>query len=105
MARQGLFGDLKHAECAYIHNLSHDVLWQLGSEGGWRRNYHTFMDGNLYPTHGLGPVAQYLNIGRGDAFKFVPEAPVDWLLCDVIAAPERSVALVLDWVRQRRCRR
>ena len=42
---------------------------------------------------------------QGDAFKFVPEAPVDWLLCDVIAAPERSVGLVLDWLRGRRCRR
>jgi len=71
MARQGLFGELKHAECAYIHDLGKGVLWALGSEGDWRRNYHTFMDGNLYPTHGLGPVAQYLNIGRGDAFKFV----------------------------------
>ncbi len=42
---------------------------------------------------------------QGDAFKFVPEAPVDWLLCDVIAAPERSIGLVLDWVQERRCRR
>lgn len=41
---------------------------------------------------------------QGDAFKFVPEVPVDWLLCDVIAAPERSIGLVLDWVRERRCR-
>ena len=71
LARQGFFGDLKHAECAYIHNLAEGVLWSLGSEGDWRRDYHRFMDGNLYPTHGLGPVAQYLNIGRGDAFKFV----------------------------------
>ena len=71
LARQGFFGELKHAECAYIHNLAEDVLWSMGSEGDWRRDYHRFMDGNLYPTHGLGPVAQYLNIGRGDAFKFV----------------------------------
>ncbi len=71
LARQGFFGDLKHAECAYIHNLGGGVLWSLGSEGDWRRDYHRFMDGNLYPTHGLGPVAQYMNIGRGDAFKFV----------------------------------
>ena len=73
MARQGFFGELKHAECAYIHNLRNNgnpgVLWQLGSEGGWRRNYHTFLDGNLYPTHGLGPVSQYLGINRGDNFK------------------------------------
>ncbi|MEN9573166.1 MAG: hypothetical protein RL514_1021 [Verrucomicrobiota bacterium] len=46
-----------------------------------------------------------LTFHQGDAFKFTPDAPVDWLLCDVIAAPERSVELVLDWVRQRRCRR
>ena len=46
-----------------------------------------------------------LTFHQGDAFKFTPPAPVDWLLCDVIAAPERSVELVLDWVRQRRCRR
>jgi len=42
---------------------------------------------------------------QGDAFKFEPPEPVDWLLCDVIAAPERSIDLVLDWVRTRRCRR
>jgi len=42
---------------------------------------------------------------QGDAFKFAPEMPVDWLLCDVIAAPERSVGLLLDWLRARRCRR
>ena len=71
LARQGFFGELKHAECAYLHNLGQDVLWALGSEGDWRRRYHSLVDGNLYPTHGLGPVAQYLGIGRGDAFKFV----------------------------------
>lgn len=38
---------------------------------------------------------------RGDAFTFEPKQPVDWLLCDVIAAPERSVDLVLGWVRHR----
>lgn len=42
---------------------------------------------------------------QGDAFKFVAPEPVDWLLCDVIAAPERSIELVLDWARERRCRR
>jgi 23S rRNA (cytidine2498-2'-O)-methyltransferase len=46
-----------------------------------------------------------LQFRRGDAFKFAPETPVDWLICDVIAAPQRSIDLVLDWVRARRCRR
>lgn len=70
LARQGVFGTLTHAECAYIHDLR-EVLFELGSEGDWRRDYHEQMDGNLYPTHGLGPVAQYLGVGRGDRFKFL----------------------------------
>ncbi|MDB6117544.1 MAG: hypothetical protein JWO08_1325 [Verrucomicrobiaceae bacterium] len=42
---------------------------------------------------------------QGDAFKFVPEIPVDWLVCDVIAAPERNMGLLMDWVRNGHCRR
>jgi len=61
---------LTHAECAYLHDLR-TVLFSLGTEGDWRRNYHWEYDGNLYPTHGLGPVAQYLGVGRGDQFKYV----------------------------------
>jgi hypothetical protein len=67
MARQGVFGDLTHAECAYIHDLR-GLLFDLGSEGEWRRAYHRLYNGNLYPTHGLGPVAQYMGLGRGDQF-------------------------------------
>jgi hypothetical protein len=70
MAREGVFGELTHAECAYIHDLR-GLLFALGTEGDWRRDYHWQYDGNLYPTHGLGPVAQYMGIGRGDQFKFL----------------------------------
>lgn len=70
MVRQGVFGQLTHAECAYIHDLR-KVLFSLGTEGDWRRDYHWQLNGNLYPTHGLGPVAQYLGVGRGDQFKFL----------------------------------
>jgi hypothetical protein len=70
MVRAGVFGELKHAECAYIHDLR-TVLFDLNGEGGWRRHYHSQLDGNLYPTHGLGPVAQYLGLGRGDQFKLI----------------------------------
>jgi 23S rRNA (cytidine2498-2'-O)-methyltransferase len=41
----------------------------------------------------------------GDAFRFAPPRPVDWLLCDVIAAPERTAALLLEWLRRAWCRR
>jgi len=70
LAREGVFGRLTHAECAYLHDLR-GVLFSLGSEGDWRRDYHEHLNGNLYPTHGLGPVAQYLGVGRGDQFKFL----------------------------------
>ena len=46
-----------------------------------------------------------LKFHQVDAFKFRPAAPVDWLLCDVIAAPQRSIDLVLEWVRERRTKR
>ena len=70
LAREGVLGELNHAECAYIHDLR-TVLFDLNGEGEWRRAYHSRQDGNLYPTHGLGPVAQTLGIGRGDQFKFL----------------------------------
>ncbi|HEX6276657.1 MAG TPA: SAM-dependent methyltransferase, partial [Polyangiaceae bacterium] len=41
---------------------------------------------------------------RGDAFRFVPASPVDWLLCDVIASAERSAELLLEWLRRKWCR-
>ncbi|KAB2661431.1 MAG: hypothetical protein DVB31_12345 [Verrucomicrobia bacterium] len=37
---------------------------------------------------------------QGDAFRFEPDAPVDWLLCDVIAAPQRSIDLALEWAER-----
>jgi len=80
MAREGVFGELTHAECAYLHDLR-EVLFSLGTEGDWRRNYHWQYNGNLYPTHGLGPVAQYLGVGRGDQFKYVVS----------VSSPERSL--------------
>jgi hypothetical protein len=67
MIRDGLFGTLTHAEAAYIHDLR-EVLLADDGEGLWRREPHKTRDGNLYPTHGLGPVAWYMNINRGDRF-------------------------------------
>ena len=71
MVRQGLFGELLHGEAAYIH----DLRWQMKEvdhkTGSWRTYWHTKRDGNLYPTHGLGPVSQFMNINRGDRFDYV----------------------------------
>ncbi|RYX84345.1 Gfo/Idh/MocA family oxidoreductase [bacterium] len=70
MVREGVFGDLNHAECGYIHDLR-STYYDLGQEGAWRREYHMRWDGNHYSTHGLGPVAQYLGIGTGDQFSHI----------------------------------
>jgi predicted dehydrogenase len=68
MVRAGLFGELTHAEAAYIHDLGRKILFD-DMEGLWRRDEHFTRNGNLYPTHGLGPVAHYLDINRGDRFE------------------------------------
>jgi predicted dehydrogenase len=67
MARAGVFGELTHGEAAYIHDLR-SVLFDQGGEGAWRRDAHVKRSGNLYPTHGLGPVARYMDIHEGDRF-------------------------------------
>jgi predicted dehydrogenase len=68
MVRDGAFGELTHGEAAYIHDLR-GLLCADYSEGLWRRFHHVKRNGNLYPTHGLGPVAQYMDINRGDRFE------------------------------------
>lgn len=71
MVKAGLFGELLHAECAYNHDLR-GVVNEGRSEGLWRRAWHTKVNGNLYPTHGLGPVANYLGVNRGpDRFDYL----------------------------------
>ena len=70
MVRDGVFGEISHAEAAYIHDLRSIVTANEG-EGLWRRFPHMQRNGNLYPTHGLGPVAHYLDIHRGDRFDYM----------------------------------
>ena len=67
MVRQGVFGQLTHAEAAYLHSMPESLLSQSPSSV-WRRQHVIKSNGNLYPTHGLGPVAQYLSIHHGDKF-------------------------------------
>lgn len=66
MCRKGVIGDLLHAEAAYIHDLRFQMEEEERGTGSWRTHHYANRNGNLYPTHGLGPVAQYMNIGRGD---------------------------------------
>jgi predicted dehydrogenase len=65
MVRQGVIGELLHGEAAYIHELRGQMKEVERGTGSWRTKYYgPAHGGNLYPTHGLGPVAQYMNIAR-----------------------------------------
>jgi hypothetical protein len=66
MTRQGMFGELIHAEGAYIHDLRDLNFSKKGYADMWRLKENASRNGNLYPTHGLGPVAQCMDINRGD---------------------------------------
>ena len=65
MVRQGVVGELLHGEAAYIHELR-GQMENGDSTGSWRTFEYARRNGNLYPTHGLGPVAQYMNLARGE---------------------------------------
>ena len=71
MVRKGVFGELLHCEGGYLHDLR-EIKFSKEGEGLWRRAHAQQRNANLYPTHGLGPVAQCLNVNRGDRF--------DWLV-------------------------
>ncbi|MCB5164228.1 Gfo/Idh/MocA family oxidoreductase [Streptomyces bambusae] len=66
MAHAGRFGELLHASGAYHHDLRELMFSPTYYEGPWRRQWHTRLRGDLYPTHGFGPVANYLDVNRGD---------------------------------------
>ncbi len=66
MVRKGIFGDLTYAECGYVHDCR--TLMFQGDQLTWRGEMLRDYLGNLYPTHALGPVAQWLGIHRGDRF-------------------------------------
>ena len=82
MSRQGLFGELIHLEGGYQHNLR-NVLFNDGkqvygggvefgpnalSEAQWRTQFNVDRDGDLYPTHGAGPLMHYIDINHGNRF-------------------------------------
>lgn len=71
MTRQGIFGDIIHGECGYIHDLRNQMNRSNGYHNTWRIDHYTRHTGNPYPTHGLGPVAQIMEINRGDRFDYL----------------------------------
>jgi predicted dehydrogenase len=86
MVRQGLFGEILHAEGGYLHDLR-TIKFADQGEGLWRRAWAMKVNGNLYPTHGLGPIANCLDINRGDRFEYLVS----------MSGPSRGLQ---DWAQQ-----
>ena len=85
-----MFGEIIHGEGAYIHNLmglnftkpEDDKQNDAGYTGMWRLKENATRNGSLYPTHGLGPVCQAMNINRGDKMDYltsVSTADTQWV--------------------------
>jgi hypothetical protein len=70
LVRKGAFGEVLHAEGGYLHDLR-EIKFEKKDEGLWRRAWSMKLDGNPYPTHGLGPIANCLDINRGDRFDYL----------------------------------
>ncbi|MEH0153149.1 Gfo/Idh/MocA family oxidoreductase [Limibacter armeniacum] len=122
MVREGLFGEMMHARCGYQHDLRHvkfnngeqiygggvEFGEKAASEAKWRTHHSLHKNGDLYPTHGLGPVALYMDINRGNRFTSIssfatksrglnnyiiekggkdhPNAHLDWKLGDIVTS-------------------
>lgn len=84
MARQGFFGEIVHCEGAYIHNLTELVFSKEHFYQMWELKEYSKRTGNLYPTHGLGPICQVLNINRGDKMDYLVSVSTnDFVLGDM----------------------
>ena len=74
IVRLGLLGEIVHGEGAYIHDLRKHC-YEDPKDGGywndWRLRWNIAHKGNQYATHGMGPICQYMNVNRGDAFDYL----------------------------------
>jgi hypothetical protein len=96
MARQGFFGEIVHGEGAYLHNLLAMNFNKTTYAEMWRLK-ENFKNGNLYPTHGLGPVCQIMNINRGDQMDYLVAMQSDDFL---MAAKAKSLAAEDDFYKE-----
>lgn len=70
MVRQGVLGEIIHGECGYLHDIR-DIFLQIAPGREWFQKHVLTRNGSLYTTHGIGPVAQCMNINRGDQFSYL----------------------------------
>jgi len=99
MVREDLFGELLHARCGYQHDLRgvkfNDGLTAYGpgvefgekgiSESAWRTEHSLHRNADVYPTHGVGPIAKMFNINRGNRFSTLTSSATTQCLIEMEA--------------------
>jgi len=76
LVRKGLLGEVINGTTGYLHDLR-EIKFNGKDEAVWRTEHSVARDGNLYPTHGLGPVAEAMDINRGDRFDYLVSMSCD----------------------------
>ena len=71
LARNGFFGEIIHAEGAYIHEIGESLFFRGKPDRSWRLKENMERNGSLYPTHGIGPVGQIMNLNRGNQMDYM----------------------------------
>lgn len=97
MVRQGLFGEIVHVEGGYIHDQLEMNFKKNLTSGMWRLKESQHRKGNLYPTHGLGPLCQVLNVNRGDRMAYLTSTSTDDFMMGKKAA---ELARQDEWYRE-----
>ena len=101
MVRQGFFGEIIHTEGAYVHDLLDYNFDKDNLHDMWRLKENIGRNGNLYPTHGLGPICQVLNINRGDKMEYlVSVSGNDFMMGDMAAKLAATDAFYQPYVNK-----
>jgi predicted dehydrogenase len=98
LVKKGLLGVIFHAEAGYLHDLR-EVKFSGQGESLWRPQHSVKRNGNLYPTHGLGPVSQCLDINRGDRFDYLVSMSSKSMGLHLYA--EKKFGPDSDWAKQK----
>ncbi|RQP16881.1 Gfo/Idh/MocA family oxidoreductase [Parapedobacter defluvii] len=99
MVRQGFFGELIHGEGAYIHDILDSLFNKDARYDLWRLKENASRNGNLYPTHGLGPICQAMDINRGDRLEYMTSmASADFMLEPAAEAAAAKDATFKEYV-------
>lgn len=101
MVRQGFFGEIIHCEGAYIHDILESFFQKEKRYDYWRLKENAVRNGSLYPTHGLGPVCQIMDVNRGNKMEYlVSMSSGDFMINDMTKEKAQEEAYFEQYVNK-----